>query len=331
MTKTILILAANPKDTSRLRLDQEIREIANGLQRAQRRDEFILEQVWAVRLKDFRRSMLDLKPDIVHFCGHGSMEEGLVLEDQGGHSKFMPASALAGFFKLFAGIVECVVLNACYSEVQAAAIAEHVPYVIGMRKDIGDDAAIEFAVAFYDALGAGGDVKFAHKLACNAIQMAGLSENLIPALKSKPKFTEKTIPVSSSNSFAEAVQRDYQAELISQNIYEIEVAPGEVFTLKVVWKNTGKKAFPKQVRMGTLKPRDHISQFYMDDIEGWVSLNRVEFNTSVVRPGEIATFEIPMGAPPSPGIYKECFGLVYDRYRWLRECPIVCVNITVTE
>lgn len=64
MTKKILILAANPKDTSRLRLDQEVREIDNGLQRARRRDEFILEQVWAVRRADFRRAMLDLKPNI---------------------------------------------------------------------------------------------------------------------------------------------------------------------------------------------------------------------------------------------------------------------------
>ena len=43
MAKTILVLAANPKDTSRLRLEQEVREIDNGLQRARRRDEFILK------------------------------------------------------------------------------------------------------------------------------------------------------------------------------------------------------------------------------------------------------------------------------------------------
>ena len=35
----ILVLAANPKNTSRLRLDEEIREIENGLQRVQKRDE----------------------------------------------------------------------------------------------------------------------------------------------------------------------------------------------------------------------------------------------------------------------------------------------------
>ena len=44
--------------------------------------------------------------------------------------------------------IECVVLNACYSEVQADAIALHVPYLIGMNQAIGDSAAREFAVGF---------------------------------------------------------------------------------------------------------------------------------------------------------------------------------------
>jgi len=40
MTKTILILAANPLDTKSLRLDEEVREIDEGLQRAKHRDQF---------------------------------------------------------------------------------------------------------------------------------------------------------------------------------------------------------------------------------------------------------------------------------------------------
>ena len=55
--------------------------------------------------------------------------------------------ALAGLFALFASSVECVVLNACYSAVQAEAIAEHIPHVIGMSQAISDQAAMEFAVA----------------------------------------------------------------------------------------------------------------------------------------------------------------------------------------
>ena len=38
--KTILILAANPRGTSTLRLDEEVREIGLGLQRAKERELF---------------------------------------------------------------------------------------------------------------------------------------------------------------------------------------------------------------------------------------------------------------------------------------------------
>jgi len=185
MVKTILVLAANPQDTPRLRLDEEVREIDNGLQRAQRRDGFILQQKWATRPADVRRAMLDLKPNIVHFCGHGGGENGIAFEDETGQTQLVSAEALAGFFELFVDEVECVVLNACYSEAQAEAIAQHIDYVIGMGESIEDVAAIEFAVAFYDALGAGESIEFAYKLACNAIQWAAPG-HLTPILKSKP-------------------------------------------------------------------------------------------------------------------------------------------------
>jgi len=194
--KTILILTGNPKGTTPLRLDQEVRDISEGLKRSQHRDAFRIEQRWAVRPRDVQRAMLDLDPQIVHFSGHGEGEEGLAFEDESGKVKFVDAEALAGLFELFADQVECVILNACYSEVQAEAICQHISAVIGMKKTIGDRAALEFAVGFYDALGAGRSIEFAHKLGCSAIRTAGIAENLTPVLK------QKTTPPSSSPNFS---------------------------------------------------------------------------------------------------------------------------------
>ncbi len=186
MVKRILVLAANPKNTSRLRLDEEVRGIAEGLERSSRRDEFELSHRWATRPIDVRRAMLDFNPNIVHFCGHGGGQDGLAFEDETGQTKLVDAYTLAEFFELFSRKgVECIVLNACYSEIQAEAIKEHIDYVIGMSRSIGDSAAIVFAVAFYDALGAGKTVEFAYKLACNAIRWSGVPEHLTPVLKSK--------------------------------------------------------------------------------------------------------------------------------------------------
>ena len=191
--KTILFLAANPKGTTPLRLDQEMRDIAEGLQRSQHREQFRLEQRWATRPRDIQRALLDCQPYIVHFSGHGAGEDGLALESDNGTIQFVDATALAGLFELFAHHIGCVVLNACHSDVQATAIAQHIPHVIGMKQAIGERAAMEFAIGFYDALGAGQPIEFAYKLGCSAIRMFGIPEELTPTLQ--PYQTQKdTIP-----------------------------------------------------------------------------------------------------------------------------------------
>ena len=182
ISRKILILAANPKDTSPLRLDQEVREIDEGLRRVTQRDQFDLEQRWAVRPRDIQRVLLDVEPQIVHFSGHGVFDEGLVFEDDAGQARTVSSSALAELFRLFSKQVECVVLNACFSSPQAEVIAQHIPYVIGTNQAISDRASIAFSVGFYDALAAGQPVEFAYELGCNAIQLEGIDESLTPVL-----------------------------------------------------------------------------------------------------------------------------------------------------
>ena len=179
----ILILAASPVDQAKLQLDVETREIDEGLRRSRHRNQFQLEKLGAVRTDDLRRALLDTEPQIVHFCGHGSGEDGLVFEDQLGNTQLASTEALANLFSLFAGKIECVVLNACFSQVQASAIVQHVGYVIGMNKAIGDKAGIKFSIGFYDALGGGRSFEDAYKFGCNAIQVEGIPEYLTPVLK----------------------------------------------------------------------------------------------------------------------------------------------------
>ncbi|AKG24904.1 TIR domain-containing protein [Calothrix sp. 336/3] len=188
--KKILFLSSNPKTTKHLRSDEEMREIDAGLMRARHRDQFVLEQKWAVRPRDIQRAMLDVNPQIVHFSGHGTGDSGLVFEDETGLPKLVDGEALAELFELFSDQIECVLLNGCYSEVQAEAIAQYVSYVIGMKNEIGDKAAIEFAVGFYDALGSGQSIEFAYRFACVAIRLAGIPEHLTPVLKKKPSDDE---------------------------------------------------------------------------------------------------------------------------------------------
>jgi CHAT domain len=183
MVKKILIVSANPKDTSKLRLDEEVREIQAALKRANNRSEFEIVTSWAIRVEDLRRALLDFEPTIVHFSGHGSGSTGLVLENNSGLLQQVSTEALARLFKSFQASVECVLLNACYSETQANSIHQYIDCVMGMNRAIGDNAAIKFAVGFYDALGAGKPYEVCFELGCASIDLEGIAESETPVIK----------------------------------------------------------------------------------------------------------------------------------------------------
>ncbi len=114
----ILFLAANPKATPPLRLDEEIRGIDEALRASQGRNRFLLEQQWAVRVSDLQGLLLRHRPDIVHFSGHGSPASTIILEDASGYPDEVPSAALSDLFRLLKDNIRCVVLNVCYSEGQ---------------------------------------------------------------------------------------------------------------------------------------------------------------------------------------------------------------------
>ena len=198
----ILFLAADPSDASRLRLGQELRDIRERLQIAKERGKYQLEQRESVRVCDITQAIFDVEPQIIHFSGHGTNQGELCLENHIGQIQPVEADALAAMFELFVGQVNCVLLNACYSEIQAQAIAKHIPYVIGMNDAIGDKAAIAFAVGFYKALAANHPIEKAYKFGCVEIRLQGIPEHLKPVLyikenslvsSPKPRF-DKIIP-----------------------------------------------------------------------------------------------------------------------------------------
>jgi hypothetical protein len=182
----ILFLAADPTNASRLRLGEEFREIQEKLKLAKLREQFRLElPQLSLRPADISQALLDVQPKIVHFSGHGTSTGALCFENQVGETHLMHPDALAGLFEQFADHVSCVILNACYSDIQASAIAQYIDYIIGMNQAIGDKAAIAFAVGFYQALGAGLTIEEAFKLGCVQIKLQGISEHLTPILIKK--------------------------------------------------------------------------------------------------------------------------------------------------
>jgi len=169
----ILFLSANPDNTSQLNLDAEIDYVKKGFKTASLADKFEFISESAVTLPDITKAMMKYKPQIVHFAGHGTGEDGLVIEDEHGQSVYFATDSISRLFKLFKNDVECTLLNACYSEEQAIAISKegvmsenknHGIYAVGMNDAVGDKAAIKFSIGFYQAIGEGYDYEFAFEM-----------------------------------------------------------------------------------------------------------------------------------------------------------------------
>lgn len=157
-------MAANPVNTDPLDLDAEVKVIDQELIGAGTRDKFAFEVKRGVRASEISRHFLKVEPHIVHFSGHGSRAHRIYLLRENQKSQPVGVRVLMKLFEAFEDNIRCVVLNACYTDVQAIAISRYIDCVIGMSKPIGDEAAIEFARGFYRGIGWRRDVKRAFLL-----------------------------------------------------------------------------------------------------------------------------------------------------------------------
>ena len=254
--KKILILTANPINTKTLRLSEEVREIKSAWERSQKREQFQVVSQEAVGIEELRRTLLDHQPNIVHFSGHGGGEQGLALMGDNGEAILVKPDALSDFFKIVQESfkIECVVLNACYSEIQAEGIYRYVDYVVGMNQKIGDTAARKFTLGFYDALFAGQSIETAFKYGRNSIQMENIPEHLTPILKIRTNLDFQAVSDSSKDISLESF--DGQVPLnssfyikrpnIELNCYQTILEPGALIRIKAP-KKMGKTSLMSRI------------------------------------------------------------------------------------
>jgi hypothetical protein len=184
----ILFLAANPQDTKPLRLGEEIRAIDARLRSSDSgQHNFELIQHHAVRLDDAIEALLRHNPDIVHFSGHGSPTNEIIMEAEKGKRRPVSRDELVRLFRVTHAKARLVVLNACYTATQASAITEVVDSVVGMSRAVGDSAAIEFASGFYRGLAFKRSVQEAFDLGCYQISIDKtlIGEETTPVLLTK--------------------------------------------------------------------------------------------------------------------------------------------------
>ena len=180
----VLVVFANPRGTSALRLGEEDRMIQECIRRSKHRDNINLIIKHAVTVDDIRRALLDDDFDIVHFSGHGT-GTGLAFEDSQGRLYVPPRDAVADLLAEFSPPLQCALLNACYSTSQGQFTSLGIPYTIAMEGPVSDDAAIIFTGGFYDSVGAGKDMEFSFRQGLHALRLAGHPDSVVPKLLQK--------------------------------------------------------------------------------------------------------------------------------------------------
>jgi hypothetical protein len=179
--QVVLFTSANPINCNNLRLDNEYRDIEFELMSSKLREKFDLIPCVATRISDFQKKLLNLKPQYIHFSGHGACE-GICLLNNDDNADIVENEALSNLFKLFSKYIECVFLNSCHSINQSKPISKHVPNVVCMENSVNDETAILFARSFYTSIFAGEDIAFSFEYAKNSIELHKLSDSEIPKL-----------------------------------------------------------------------------------------------------------------------------------------------------
>lgn len=156
---TVLFLPSDPSSEHHLRLLRELGKVRQQLRGSRFREKFNLETEELVEPPAVSQALRDFEPSILHFAGHGTEEGKLVWMDEVGQGLDV---AVAGLASMIASRrnhrVKCVVLNACFTEIEAKSLLECVPYVVASVDALEDEAAIAFAIGFYQALAGGDDI-----------------------------------------------------------------------------------------------------------------------------------------------------------------------------
>ncbi len=120
-------------------------------------------------------------------------------------------------------------------------------------------------------------------------------------------------------------QLNYSAETVDNYDYlDLSLEPGETYDVQFKAKNTGGRDWVRHsttpIHLATTHPNDRLSDIHHTS---WISLNRPTVaEESVVRPGEIGTFNFTIQAPEyatGEQRYVEHFWLVAERDAWFQD------------
>lgn len=180
----VLYLTANPDEQSFLRIDREVKMVQEAVRGSKFRDNISIEYRPAADLAMLINGLNDLRPQIVHFSGHGN-ETGIATDAGGmthGTVVLISYELLAKAIAATDSPPAIIVLNSCNSSAAKKILLPGVKIIIGMSKSVSDVAAAVFAQRFYAAIASGQSVKSAFAQGKVGVEAASISDADTPEL-----------------------------------------------------------------------------------------------------------------------------------------------------
>lgn len=184
----VLFIAASPENEDPLRLDKEVREIQRRMRETDYRDSVTFEVRLATQTTDLLQALNEVRPDVVHFSGHGD-QEALIFEDSDGQAKPLHIEDLAQLLRISSDRIRLALFNSCNSAVAARSACNFIPFAIGMNEPVNDAYAQAFSGQFYNAIGFGRSIQEAFEQAIWQAKAAIGIESGKPALYAAPEVS----------------------------------------------------------------------------------------------------------------------------------------------
>ncbi|MDY6784355.1 MAG: alpha/beta hydrolase [Cyanobacteriota bacterium] len=212
----ILVLAANPINTPKLKIEQEAASIRERLQEGEVGKNYVVKVENVARAEDLSKYLLQYDPVILHFSGHGNSNGDIIFNNARGQPQPVSPEALAKLLAVTRGRLECTIFNACFSLEKADALVERVSCIVGMNRDIDDESAVRFAAGFYRGLGFGRGYYQAFELGHNEIQLLNLPGYQIPHF-----VTRDTSTLHKEKEVEPRVTRTFSSQPTTATLYPL--------------------------------------------------------------------------------------------------------------
>jgi internalin A len=160
--KTILFIASSPDGVAMANANRQIRSIQEALQRMRKEEFYDIKNLGFIQPSELIGEIIKNKPDFIHFFMHNDTVEGLFFENGNGDAILFNSTMLERLFERVTAQkkIDCVVLNACNTQIHKNAVSAFIPHVVYttdfipdvVEKGNNDTVASLFTRKFYEGV-----------------------------------------------------------------------------------------------------------------------------------------------------------------------------------